>query len=97
MNNRYLYQTNDKVVHCSEPNMLGTITEQVSCDEGGEPSDVLNPNDPWYHIRWEDGSIGFEQEYNLLPSTTNMIPTKVVQYLYEHDNNLWKELVSRVN
>ena len=93
MNNRYLYQPTDVVVHASHPSLKGVITQQVSDDEG-EPNEALDPSNPWYHIQWEDGSVGFESECALLPSYVNTKPTKILVHLWETDRELWKKLTT---
>ena len=95
MNGRYLYQVSDKVVHIDHPDIFGVITQLLSMDEG-DPCPTLDPNEPWYHIEWDEAGskwIGFEHEGSLLPSTTNMWPVKVVTYLFHNDKPLWDTLI----
>lgn len=97
MNGRYLYHVGDEVVHSSKPDVFGTITQQVSSDDG-DPCDILDPSNPHYHIEWkeEDGRtwIGYEHEYSLLPATANTTPTKVIIGLYKNEPELWERLTS---
>jgi len=95
MNGRYLYQVSDKVVHSDYPDIFGVITQLLSMDEG-DPCPTLDPNEPWYHIEWDEAGskwIGFEHEGSLLPYTHCMVPVKVMIYLFNNDPLLHKKLV----
>lgn len=93
MNNRYLFQPTDEVIHSYYPDLKGVIVQQMSCVEG-DRCEELDPTDPWYRIQWSDGLDGFESEGALLPSYVNTSPTKRMIHLWETDRELWKKLTT---
>ncbi len=98
MNNRYLYQVGDEVVHDHHTLIKGTITELLTENEG-EHDHRLDPSNPWYLIKWDDPSgewIGFEHEYSLLPGFCNPIPSEFIGRMCKRDKELWKGLVDEI-
>ena len=66
----YNLKIGDIVTHFEHTNITGTITELLTIDvDNGDPVHQLDPNNPWYHIKWNDPEgqwIGFEHDQSLI-------------------------------
>lgn len=95
--NRYFYLIGDTVTHLEHPNLSGVITQLTSFNvESGEPTDSMDPTNPWYHIQWSDGNFGFESQSNLVPSFVDRSSTKILLKLHELDIELYKRVMNLV-
>lgn len=96
---RYFYQIGDEVTFIGDPNTKGKIIRQLSMDEeSGEPKDELDVNNQWYNIDWTEGPegfqpfIGFERLESLVPAFVCQNSTRILNYLYDHDRELWERV-----
>lgn len=96
MNGRYLFQVGDEVRHGVD-GTVGKIVE-LNTDENGEPFSELNPENPWYHIKWEgEDSIGWEHENSLVPGFVNPRPSLFMSEVWRDNREYWEEILNRVS